>query len=265
MKRHLLFVLLGALLVGMTACHNKASQDNNGNKASNEKTGNTAQVNVAVSEQDQIHLLSDSIARDETRVDLYLRRAQLYMKDGNLSKAMMDVNTAIQLDPKSVDALMQLSDLYYLLGNESNILASLNKALEIDPYDARVMVKLAQFYLLRQDFNLAFGYIDNALKLDSYNPAAYFVKGMTYMAKQDTVLAMKNFLIAREQDATFYEPQRQISEIYRAQHDPMTESFMRSMMVNFPDRPEVRYELALFLQDNGNPEEALLHYDTLLV
>ena len=40
---------------------------------------------------------------------------------------------------------------------------------------------------------------------------------------------------------------------------------MRSMMVNFPDQPMVRYDLALYLQDNGNPEEALAHYDTLLM
>ena len=37
------------------------------------------------------------------------------------------------------------------------------------------------------------------------------------------------------------------------------------MMANFPDYPMVRYDFALFLQDNGHPEEALAHYDTLLM
>ena len=40
---------------------------------------------------------------------------------------------------------------------------------------------------------------------------------------------------------------------------------MRSMLLNFPDQPMVRYDLALFLQDNGAPEEALAQYDTLLM
>jgi tetratricopeptide (TPR) repeat protein len=87
---------------------------------------------------------------------------------------------------------------------------------------------------------------------------------MTYMAKQDTASALKNFLIAREQDGSFYDPQHEICKIYLAQHNPLAEGFMRSLVSGFPDVPMARYDLALFLQDNGHPEEALAHYDTLL-
>lgn len=217
------------------------------------------------STRDPLALLNDSIAMDENRADLYLRRAHLYMSREQVGNAMMDVNQAIQLDPKNVDAYLLLSDIYYLLGDEANITAALNKALEVDPYDTRPMVKLAELNLLRQNYNLCFGYIDNALKINTYNPKAYFVRGMAFMAKQDTVMAMKNFMIAREQDATFLDPQREISKIYQAQRNPLTESFLRSMQTSFPEEPMVRYDLALFLQDNGYPEEALAHYDTLLM
>ncbi len=37
------------------------------------------------------------------------------------------------------------------------------------------------------------------------------------------------------------------------------------MQKNFPDRANARYELALYLQGHGEPEEALLQYDTLLM
>ena len=240
----------------LSACHN------NPPKVDPEKDETEVGVD---SLRDPLDLLSDSIAMDGNRVELYLRRAQLYVEREQIGQAMIDVNQAIQIDPKNVDALLLLSDLYYLLGDEANITAALNKALEIAPYDTRPMVKLAELNLLRQNYNLAFGYIDNALKVNTYNPRAYFVRGMTYLAKQDTVSAMKNFMISREQDASFYDPQREICAIYRAQDNPLTESFMRSMMSNFPERPIVRYDLALFLQENGNPEEALAHYDTLLM
>ena len=252
-KPFILLILVTSLC--FTACHNNPTIT----------PGSDEPVVTVDSVRDPLVLLNDSIAQDETRADLYLHRAKLYVEREQIGLAMMDVNQAIQLDPKNVDALLLLSDLYYLLGDEANITAALNKALEIDPYDARAMVKLAELNLLQQNYNLAFGYIDNALKVNTYNPQAYFVRGMTYMAKQDTVSAMKNFLIAREQDVTFYNPQREICAIYWAQHNPLTESFMRSMMDNFPDQPMVRYDLALFLQDNGQPEEALLHYDTLLM
>ena len=245
------------MALAITACNNSGNNNTKDNQA--QQTGEVDPV------MDPLALLNDSIAMDENRADLYLKRAHLYMDREQVGMAMMDINHSIQLDPKNVDAFLLLSDIYYLLGDEANITATLNKALEVDPYDARPMVKLAELNLLQQNFNLCFGYIDNALKISTYNPKAYFVRGMAYMAKQDTVSAMKNFLIAREQDGNFLDPQREICAIYMAQGNPLTESFMRSMLTNFPDQPMVRYDLALFLQDNGHPEEALAHYDTLLM
>ena len=40
--------------------------------------------------------------------------------------------------------------------------------------------------------------------------------------------------------------------------------YLRKAQQQFPDMPTARYELALYLQSHGEPEEALLHYDTLL-
>lgn len=229
------------------------------------KNNNGQEVEEVGPAMDPLVLLNDSIAMDENRADLYLKRAHVYMDREQVGMAMMDVNHAIQLDPQNVDAFLLLSDIYYLLGDEANITATLNRALEVDPYDTRPMVKLAELNLLQQNYNLCFGYLDNALKVSTYNPKAYFVRGMAYMARQDTVSAMKNFMISREQDPNFMDPQREICAIYVAQRNPLTESFMRSMLTNFPDQPMVRYDLALFLQDNGHPEEALAHYDTLLM
>ena len=244
------------MALAITACNHS---ENNSPK------DNGQQVEEEDLSKDPLSLLNDSIAMDENRADLYLKRAHVYMDREQVGMAMMDVNRAIQLDPQNVDAFLLLSDIYYLLGDEANITATLNRALEVDPYDTRPMVKLAELNLLQQNYNLCFGYIDNALKVSTYNPKAYFVRGMAYMARQDTVSAMKNFMIAREQDPTFLDPQREICAVYVAQHSPLTESFMRSMLTNFPDQPMVRYDLALYLQDNGYPEEALAHYDTLLL
>lgn len=248
-------MLLGVVVLGPTACHNTPKTPESPKQ----------EVETVDSERDPLDLLSDSIAQDENRADLYFKRATLYVGKEQIGQAMMDVNKAIQLDPGNMDALLLLSDIYYLLGDENNIIATLNHALEVDPFDTRPMVKLAEINLLQQNYNMAFGYVDNALKVSTFNPKAYFVRGMTFMAKQDTASAMKNFLIAREQDPDFYDPQREISVIYQAQHNPLAEGFMRSMVRQFPDHPVARYDLALYLQDHGAPEEALEHYDTLLM
>ena len=218
-----------------------------------------------VSTANLVDLLSDSISRDETRDDLYLRRAQAYFEKEQIGAAMMDVTRAIELNPKNMDAFLLLSEIYYQMGDQSNITATLNRAMEVDPYDSRPVVKMAEISLLQQQYELALGFVGNALKLGPYNPQAYFVKGMVYLAKQDTATALKNFLIAREQDADFYAPQHEVNKIYVAQDHPLTEDFLRYTVAHYPDEWLSRYDLALFLQDHEAPEEALLHYDTLLM
>lgn len=247
--------LLAVLAVILAACNGNNTKNPNGQPDSTEPMGQP---------KDELALLTDSIEQDGNRFDLYLRRANLYLDREQVGAAMMDVNQAITIDPKNMDAFLLLSDIYYLLGDQANITKTLNRALEVDPYDTRPMVKLAELNLLQQNYPLAFGYIDNALKINTYNPKAYFVRGMTFMARQDTVAAMKNFMIAREQDADFVDPVREICKIYMAQHHPLTEQFLRETVERFPNEAMARYDLALFLQDNGAPEEALAQYDTLL-
>ena len=254
MKKNLLFL---GLLLALFACDNTPKPEND----------NTTQEPAApVTVTEAIQLLSDSIAIDSTDAHLYVNRARAFFANEQIGQAMVDINKALQLDPNNVDTYLLLADVYYTMGDQDNIASTLNRAAEINTLDARPLVKLAELNLLQQNFNLAIGYVDKALGLSSYNPRAYFVKGMCYMAaKQDTVSALRNFQIASEQDANFYDPVEQISRIYAVQQPPYAMDYLRKAQQQFPDIPTARYELALFLQSHGEPEEALLHYDTLLM
>lgn len=254
MKKPLLFL---GLLLALFACNNtpKTETDNNQQEP-------TSSVTVT----EAIQLLTDSIAMDSTDAHLYLNRARAYFANEQVGQAMLDVSKSLQLDSKNVDTYLLLADLYYAMGDLDNITSTLNRAVEVNQLDARPLVKLSELNLLQQNFNLAFGYVDKALGLSSYNPRAYFVKGMCYMAsKQDTANALRNFQYAAEQDDSFYDPVEQICRIYAAQQPPYALDYLRKAQRQFPDIPTARYELALFLQSHGEPEEALLHYDTLLM
>ena len=254
MKKTILF--LGLLLV-LFACDNtpKPETDNT-----------TKEPTTPVTVNEAIQLLTDSIAMDSTNARLYVSRAKAYFADEQVGQAMVDINKSLQLDPNNIDTYLLLADVYYALGDQDNIASTLNRASEINPLDARPMVKLAELNLLQQNFNLAFAYVDKALGLSTYNPKAYFVKGMCFMAsKQDTVNALKNFQLAAEQDETFYDPVEQISRIYATQQPSYAMDYLRKAQQQFPDIPTARYELALYLQSHGEPEEALLHYDTILM
>lgn len=254
MKKSILFL---GLLLALFACdHTPKPETDNAPKE--------PQTPVTVNEA--IRLISDSIAADSTNAVLYRNRAKAYFANEQVGAAMVDVNKSLSLDANDIDTYLLLADLYYALGDESNINVTLNKATQIDPRDARPMVKLAELNLLQRNYNLAWAYIDKALGLSTYNPRAYFVKGMYYIiASQDTVSALKNFQISSEQDNRFYDPVEQICRIYAVQQPPYALDYIRKAQQQFPDKANARYELALFLQSHGYPEEAVCHYDTLLM
>ena len=254
MKKNILFF---GLLLALFACNNTPKPEQ---EAASQEPASPVTVTEA------IQLLTDSIVMDSSNAHLYLNRAKAFFANEQVGQAMVDINKALQYDPNNIDTYLLLADLYYAMGDEANIASTLNRASEINSLDPRPYVKLAELNLLQQNFNLAIGYVDKALGLSSYNPRAYFVKGMCYMAaKQDTVNALKNFQIASEQDGTFYDPVEQISRIYAEQQPPYALDYLRKAQQQFPDMPTARYELALYLQSHGKPEEALLHYDTLLM
>lgn len=215
--------------------------------------------------KDPISILNDSIQMDSTNSMLYVRRAALYLQNEKISQSLQDVTKAITLDNNNVDAYLLLSDIYYGMGNFDNVSVTLNKATEINPYDARPYVKLAEINLLMKKFQIAIGFTDKALEISKFNPQAYYVKGMVFLANADTVSAMKNLLIARDQDNNFIEPLYQIGIIYTAQKNPLAEAFLKDALKRFSYSNQLRYQLALFLQDNGKPDEAIQQYDTLLM
>ena len=218
-------------------------------------------TNVAKSEVENI---TESIISDSLNVDLYIQRARVNLTNEQISSAIKDINTALSIDRKNVDAHLVLADIYYALGDDDNILLTLNKACEYAPLDSRPIVKLSELSFLQGNANLANAYIDKALELDRFNPRAYFMRAMIALSVNDTAAAMKNFLTARVQDDNFIEPKVQIAHIYAAKNDTIAKSFFEEAIAVVPDDLSLQYDYALYLQDNGFPEQALSYYDALL-
>ncbi len=200
---------------------------------------------------------------DTLDVDGYINRARWYLANQQVGNAIRDINSALSLDGKNIDALLVLSDIYYALGDQDNILLTLNKATEIAPLDSRPIVKLAELSFLQGNTNLSNAYLDKALEINSINPQAYYLRGIICMSKNDTVQALKQFMKARSQDDNFIDPVYQIAGIYAAQRNPVARDFYALAIQMAPDNWTTYYDLAMYLQDNGDPEKALQIYDTL--
>ena len=211
----------------------------------------------------QVTTVDEGLTADTLDVNGYIDRARYYLANEQVGMAIRDINSALSLDGKNVDALLVLTDIYYALGDQDNILMTLNKATEIAPNDSRPVIKLAEMSFLQGNNQLANAYLDKALELNSINPQAYYLRGIISLSKNDTVQAMKQFMKARSQDDSFIDPVYQIANIYAAQHNPLAEDFYHLAIQMAPNDWTAYYDLAMFMQDNGDPEKALEIYDTL--
>lgn len=208
--------------------------------------------------------VTNNVSSDTLSVEYYIEQARINMANEQIGKAMQNINTALSIDRKNIDAHLVLADLYYFLGDEDNILLTLNKACEYAPLDSRPIVKLSELSFLQGNANLANAYIDKALELDRFNPRAYYMRGMIALSANDTAVAMKNFMTARIQEDDFIDPKIQIAHIYAAQGDTLAKSFFKEAIAKSPEDYSLYYDYAMYLQDNGFPEEALSYYDILL-
>lgn len=228
------------------------------NNTPNNVEKNSDKHNVDVVTQSENQLV------DTMSAEAYVDRARRNLANEQISSAMKDINSALSLDKKNIDALLVLADIYYALGDEDNILLTLNKACEYAPLDSRPVVKLSELSFLQGNAQMANAYIDKALGLDRYNPRAYFMRGMIALSANDTVNAMKSFMTSRMQQDDFIDPVVQIAHIYAVQGDTMAKAFYREALTIAPEDYSLQYEYAMYLQDNGFPEEAMECYDNLL-
>ena len=250
----MIFVLMSILL--LASCSENVSKNKTKEEANSQESANVS--------KSEVETITESIISDSLNVELYIQRARVNLANEQISSAIKDINTALSIDRKNVDAHLVLADIYYALGDDDNILLTLNKATEYAPLDSRPIVKLSELSFLQGNANLANAYIDKALELDRFNPRAYFMRAMIALSVNDTAAAMKNFLTARVQDEDFIEPKVQIAHIYAAKNDTIAKSFFEEAIDVDPNDLSLQYDYALYLQDNGFPEQAMSYYDALL-
>ncbi len=246
-------MILMSILI-LSSCSENISKKNNDVKTDN----------AVSAEKSDVDILSESIMSDSLNADLYVQRARLNLTNEKVSLAIRDINSALSIDKKNIDALLVLADVYYALGDEDNILLTLNKACEYAPLDTRPIIKLSELSFLQGNFRMANAYVDKALEMDKYNPKAYYMRGMLSMTDNDTVAALKNFMTSRMQQSDFVDPLIQMAHIYMAKNDTLAKSFFKEAIGVAPDNYYLTYDYAMYLQENGFPEEALSYYDSLL-
>jgi tetratricopeptide (TPR) repeat protein len=208
--------------------------------------------------------INAALKQDENHHEALHARSRLYMQQGRLDSALIDIAKAIDLDSAKAGYYVTRADIY-LMSNQSRLTKdNLLKAIQVDPNYEEAHMKLAELYLYVQMYQEALDELNEVLKTNVKNPKAYYLKGIIYKEVGDTALAISSLITTTEQDAEYALAFEQLGLIYANKGDKRALDFYdRAIQLN-PKNPQTRYNKGIFLQESEEFEKAIETYKDLM-
>jgi tetratricopeptide (TPR) repeat protein len=123
---------------------------------------------------------------DITMLDGYLVLGMAYRANGQIDKAVEELNTYVKYSPNSSEAFMVLGAAYYN----------------------------------RQDYPTALKNLEQAIRLDSKSSEAFYWRGQTYLATKEYDKALESFHRAVDYNSTSFEAEFGVVQAYNAMNQP---------------------------------------------
>ena len=215
-------------------------------------------------------MLSEKILENPNDTSLLHSRADLFLINGNLEGALLDLEYLYQLDSNNYQNLSNLSHVYYQLGEKGKIdyfrkaLLLLDKGivtLKNELKDLSLRYKL--YYYISKHKKSLFD-INNVLKLDKYIAEAYYYKGLNFFKLGDTAKAISQFQTSVEQDPDYVNAYVLLGHIYDLKGDSISELYYNNALMVDSTSTTVLYNKGKYYQDNQKLEEAKSCYLAVL-
>jgi tetratricopeptide (TPR) repeat protein len=99
---------------------------------------------------------------------------------GDLTRATLAYERALELDPHHVGALVNLGNVYYRLGQIDDARRLYERALALDPQNPNVHYNLGNVYDDLEEYRTAIRFFESALRLRASNADAHFNLGLVH-------------------------------------------------------------------------------------
>jgi tetratricopeptide (TPR) repeat protein len=166
----------------------------------------------------------DALKRDHDYVDALIGLGQVEAERGDLASALKRFETAIEIDPHLFKAHYSLGRLLEAAGKTDDALAAYFRALEFEPNHPESSLRVAAIQLARNQPDQVLSRLDPVVELAPENGEARALRGRAQLALRHFSQAVADFRAAADR---------------------------------LPTRPEVYYQLALALEADHRPAEAL--------
>lgn len=191
---------------------------------------------------------------------LYLKRAKLYMDNGELDLAIKDVNRAIKIDSLMPEYYLLKAELLKKQYKLKESKDALDACMLIDNDNIEARLELGYLALVARNYKQALDYADAVLKRDVYNAEAYYLKGMVFEEKQDTVLALSSYSTAVEQENDYYEAYIKLGILNLPINLELAKGYIENALRIEPNNLEALYAYGMCNQEIGDYNLAIETY-----
>jgi tetratricopeptide (TPR) repeat protein len=151
-------------------------------------------------DREQAVLLDDALAYFAERIRAknadaftFAHRGRAWQEEGELERALRDLNEAIRLDPNSAVSFSSRGGVYDELEEYDRALRDYSEALRLDPKDARTYHSRGLVYKTRKEYKNAIADYSEAIRLDPKWSHAYFNRANAYKAQKDYDKAVSDY------------------------------------------------------------------------
>ncbi len=204
------------------------------------------------------------IEKNSGDANLYLDLSRYYINTKQLDSALNNALVAVRLDSNNSNIYVAVSDVYFSMGYVDNAEEMLEKAIALDNKNNDAYLKLGEIYFLLKEYKESEELLMKAIRRQTHNPRAYHILAWNYREKGDTVSAIRNYLIAADQDPDYFDAYMELGVLYHYRHNPLAIDYYNNALNVKPNNIQALYNLAMFYQETGDYERALEKYRMIL-
>ena len=195
---------------------------------------------------------------------LYFELSDYYMSVGRMDSALNIAFSAIRIDSTNSSFYVKLSDIYFAMANTEATEEMLEKAIALNNKNNDAYLKLAELYFLLKEYDLAQKNTKKAIELQTHNPKAYHILGCIFQEIGDTLAAIRNHLIATNQNPDYFDAYMELGTLYYCKGNPLAIDYYNNALNVNPNSILCLYNIAMFYQKTGDYEKALEKYRMIL-
>ena len=244
-KKHI-FLLIGLVVGVFFACSNKKQEQQ------------------YVSMPEELEKIYKELEKNPKNANLYVELSRYYTNTRELDSALNNALIALRLAPNNSDMYVAVSDVYFAMEYIDNAEEMLEKAIAVNNKNNDAHLKLGLLYFSRNDYKQSEEILTKAIRLQTHNPQAYHILAWNYRKKGDTASAIRNYLIAADQNPDYFEAYMELGFLYHCKHNRLAIDYYNNALNVQPDNIQALYNLAMFYQETGDYEKALEKYRMML-